>query len=163
MADLRDWFAGAGFASVRTYLQSGNVVVRSERPAAELAQFTHRLIAERAGRSLPVVVRTRLQLRQVLARDPFDAESVAEKLYQVTFLASDAPKELSRELAGLAAGDERFVAHRREWYTYHASGIARSKLASRISARNLGLTATTRNWVTVRNLLALADEVADGP
>lgn len=61
-------------------------------------------------------------------------------------------------LADLAVGEERFVASGREWYTYHPAGVARSKLATGLSAKRPGLTATARNWTTVRTLLAMVEE-----
>ena len=163
MPDLREWFAGVGLESTRTYLQSGNVVVRSDRDSEELARLTEELIAERADLSVPVVVRTRDELADMLARDPFGAESLVEKLYQVTFLAHEPPQGLSDRVGALATDGERFAALGREWYAYHGAGVARSKLASAIAARNLGVTATARNWTTVRKLLTLSDELSDEP
>ncbi len=159
MADLRASFAGAGFADPRTYLQSGNVVVRSDEPPDALAQRAQDLITERFQLSVGVVARTRDELAEVVERDPFAGEEVVEKLYQVTFLADEPPAGLADELAALVAGEERFVADGREWYCRYPSGIARSKLATKMAARNLGVLVTARNWTTVRSLLELADEV----
>ena len=102
-------------------------------------------------------MRTREELAAVFARDPFAGEGVAEKLYQVTFLDREPPDGLAEQVAAFAVGGERFVAHGREWYVYHAAGIARSKLATKIAAKNLGVLVTARNWTTVRALLELAD------
>ncbi len=160
MPDLRAMLEADGISEVRTYVQSGNVVLRCERPPAELAQRAERLIAERFGLSIEVLARTREELAAVVARDPFADHQIAEKLYQVTFLASEPPAELVTQLADLAAGAERFVAIGREWYAYHADGIARSKLASRMAAKRRGVSMTARNWTTVRTLLAMADELS---
>jgi uncharacterized protein (DUF1697 family) len=159
MPDLRATFAAAGLGEARTYLQSGNVVLGADEPPEVLAELTERLIAERFGLTVPVVGRTRDELHAVIERDPFAGGQLVEKLYQVSFLADDPPNGLADEMAALAVGDERFVAHGREWYVYHPAGVARSKLATRIAAKNLGVLATARNWVTVRNLLAIADEL----
>jgi uncharacterized protein (DUF1697 family) len=161
MPDLRDWLGEAGHGPARTYLQSGNVVVRSDADPDELARRTEQLISERAGLSVPVVVRTRDELAGVIARDPLRGEERVEKLYQVTFFSQSPPEDVSARIAALAADGERFEALGREWYAYHPSGVARSKLATGISARNLGFTATARNWTTVTSLLALSDELAD--
>ncbi len=158
MPDLRAALKDGGFGDVRTYVQSGNVVLSSRQPPAELEQSVQSLIAERFGLSIAVVVRTREELAEVVARDPFAGEQFTEKLYQVTFLAEHPPAELVSRLAGLAVGEERFVASGREWYTYHPAGVARSKLAAGLSAKRQGVTATARNWITVRTLLAMTDE-----
>jgi uncharacterized protein (DUF1697 family) len=163
MRDLREWLGDAGLGPARTYLQSGNVVVRSDADPDELGRRTEQLIKKRADLLVPVVVRTHDELAEVISRDPFRGESLIEKLYQVTFLAREPPQDVADRVAALAADGERFVPLGREWYAYHGAGVARSKLASAIAARNLGVTATARNWATVRNLLALADELSDEP
>ena len=43
-------------------------------------------------------------------------------------------------------------------YAWHPAGVARSKLWAALAGSGLGVTATSRNWTTVTNLLALADE-----
>jgi uncharacterized protein (DUF1697 family) len=163
MADLRGWLTDAGLGPASTYLQSGNVVVRSNQQPDATARLTEELIAERSGLSVPVVTRTREELADVIARDPFGSEQLVEKLYQVTFLSEEPPEVVSNRIAALAADGERFEAIGREWYTYHPAGVARSKLATGISARNLGYTATARNWTTVRSLLALCGEPGEEP
>ena len=49
MADLREALTAAGFGRVRTLLQSGNVVLDSDRPAGELASSVERALGERPG------------------------------------------------------------------------------------------------------------------
>jgi uncharacterized protein (DUF1697 family) len=156
MPELRAVFADAGFES-RTYLQSGNIVLDATQHPDELAARAERLIADRFELSIPVVVRTRDQLAAVIEADPLSGEAVDEKRYQVAFLATTPPDGLADQVAALAVGGERFVAREREWYAYHPEGVARSKLATRIAARNLGVLATARNWTTVRALLELAE------
>jgi uncharacterized protein (DUF1697 family) len=159
MPDLRAMFQAAGISEVKTYVQSGNVVLSSEQPPGELARHAEQLIAGRFGLSIQVLARTRDELADVIARDPFSAAEVSHKLYQVTFLAHEPDPDLVTRVAALASGSERFVARGREWYALHPEGVARSKLAARMSARNLGVRATARNWTTVRTLLAMADEL----
>jgi uncharacterized protein (DUF1697 family) len=159
MADLRSSFAEGGLGEVRTYLQSGNLVLDCDQTPEAVAALAETVIADRFGLNIPVVVRTGDELRGVIARDPFSGQELVEKLYQVTFLAHDPPDGLADEVSALAQGEERFVASGREWYVYHPAGVARSKLATRIADRSLGVLVTARNWTTVRNLLAIADEL----
>lgn len=158
MAQLRAMLQDDGLDEVRTYVQSGNVVLRSDEPPAELARRTERLIAERFGLEVPVLARSRDELAAVLERDPFGGEQLDAKLYQVTFLAQEPPGELVSQFAALATDAERFAAIGRELYTYHPDGVARSKLATRVAAKRRDVTGTSRNWLTVRTLLAMADE-----
>jgi len=63
-----------------------------------------------------------------------------------------------RELEALAAPGERVVALGREVYAWHPRTIARSKLWAKLAGDSLGVTATSRNWVTVEALLELAGD-----
>ena len=70
MAELRELFSDAGFSDLRTYVQSGNVVLSSDAAPAELEEQSERLIAERFGFEVPVVSRTRDELAAVVKRNP---------------------------------------------------------------------------------------------
>jgi uncharacterized protein (DUF1697 family) len=156
MAELREVLSRAGFQDVQTYLQSGNVVLRSGRPAAEVAARCESLISERFGFEVPVVVRTAQELARVVADDPLGSEADNPKRYQVTFLESKLDAKRARELEALAAPSETVRVRGREIYTWHPDGIARSKLAAKLAAASLGVKATARNWTTVTMLLSMA-------
>lgn len=156
MPELRAALAAAGFAGARTYVGSGNVVLDSELPPAELAQSTERLIAERFGLEIRAVVRTRDELEAAIARDPFPQRAVPDKLYHVTFLSDTPPSALVDAVAAQATEAERFAAHGREWYALLAGGSARSKLALKMAAKHPGIVTTARNWTTITALQAMA-------
>jgi uncharacterized protein (DUF1697 family) len=158
MPELRDLLASAGFDDVRTYLQSGNVVLSSDSPPEELAQRCERQIAKRFGLEIPIVTRTRKELADVVARNPLGGIAVNPKRYQVSFLSAKPNAETLRKVADLATASERFVASGRELYAWHPAGVARSRLWAAAAGPKLGVTATARNWTTVTNLLAMADE-----
>ena len=157
MPVLRDALAEAGFEDVSTYLQSGNVVLSGGTSAAAVAKSVERVIESSFGLDIPVVVRTRAQLAKVVALDPLGDVVTNPKRYQVSFLAEEPSPELVEKLAAAALDSERFIAIGRELYAWHPDGVARSKLWGRLAGRDLGITATARNWTTVTALLALAD------
>ncbi len=156
MPALRELLSGAGFEGVRTYVQSGNVVLSGRGSPGAVARRIEQLIAEEFGFDVPVVVRTRDELAEVVARDPLSGEVANPKLYQVTFFDSAPPEDAVERLQKLAAHGEQLVASGRELYCWHPEGVGRSKLAAAIADRRLG--GTARNWTTVTTLLAMADE-----
>jgi uncharacterized protein (DUF1697 family) len=157
MPQLRELLSGAGFEDVRTYLQSGNVVLSSDLSPAQLAQRCQQLIGERFGLEIDVVVRTRDELGQVVRRNPLGTVAHEPKRYQVSFCSAKPDREIVRKLAERAVEPERFVAIGRELYAWHPAGVARSKLWAQLAGKSLGVTATARNWSTVTKLLELAD------
>lgn len=158
MPELRLALAQAGFDDVTTYLQSGNIVLGADLAPEPLGRAVARLVTERFGLDIGVVVRTRDQLREVVARDPLTLFATDPKRYQVTFLDGEPDPGAVRALEAVVARGEQLVRIGRELYTWHPDGVGRSKLARRLSGKSLGVTATSRNWTTVTALLALAAE-----
>jgi uncharacterized protein (DUF1697 family) len=156
MPTLVEAFSRAGHRDVRSYLQSGNVVLSSDEAPVDIARKSERLISQAFGLDIDVVVRTREELAEVVARNPLGDVATSPKRYQVSFLSDEPDPDLVERLGALAAPGERFVSHGRELYAWHPEGIGRSKLGSRLAGRGLGVTATARNWTTVTNLLDLA-------
>ena len=104
-----------------------------------------------------MVTRTRAQLAKVVERDPLGRVAKDPKRYQVSFLDARPSAEVVRRIEATAAPAERVVIDGREIYAWHPDTIARSKLWALLAGQGLGVTATARNWTTVRKLLELAD------
>jgi uncharacterized protein (DUF1697 family) len=158
MSPLRDLLTDAGFEDVRTYVQSGNVVLASHNSPERVGRQSERLISEAFGFDVSVVVRSRDELAEVVARNPLGDVVTEPKRYQVSFLSSELDGERVDVIAALASESERFVASGRELYVWHPEGVARSKLWNKLAGPGLGVVATARNWTTVTTLLAMADE-----
>ena len=158
MADLRGVLEDAGFEDVRTYLQSGNVVVSSTAKSDDVARKTKRLIAKHFDLDIAVVVRSRAQLAKIVERNPLKTVAKNPKRYQVSFLERKPTREVVRRVEEAAVPPEQVVAIGREIYAWHPDSIGRSRLWTLLAGQRLGITATARNWTTVTKLLSLAQE-----
>jgi uncharacterized protein (DUF1697 family) len=156
MPKLRELLEDAGFEDVRTYLQSGNVVLSSPKKAEDVARTCKRSIAKKLALEIDVVVRSGADLAKVVRRDPLGQVATDPKRYQVTFLAARPPGSLAATLEAAAAESERVVVSGREIYAWHPAGVARSKLWALLAGKQIGVTGTSRNWTTVTKLLELA-------
>ena len=156
MPALRAALAQAGFDDVRTYVQSGNIVLGSGDRADGVTRKVQRVIADEFGLDIAVVTRTRAQLAKVVERNPLARVAKDPKRYQVSFLDAKPPRDVVRRLEEAADEDERVVVAGREVYAWHPDTIARSKLWALLAGQSLGVTATARNWTTVTKLLELA-------
>jgi uncharacterized protein (DUF1697 family) len=150
MPRLREILDEGGFEDVATYVQSGNVVLSSPDPPDLVRERIEQLVEDEFGFHSDVVIRTRDELADVIARDPFGDLVTDPKRYQVTFCAAE-PDTSSL----VAVEPERFAVSGREVYSWHPDGFARSKLAKATTGKPLGV-ATARNWNTVLKLLELA-------
>jgi uncharacterized protein (DUF1697 family) len=158
MPVLREALEEAGFEGVRSYVQSGNVVLTTSRAAKAVPAAVAAVVEERFGIEIAVVVRTRAQLAAVVKRNPLARVATNPKLYQVTFLEKTPAPAALEKLEAAAVGGETVLRVGRELYSWHPAGMGRSKLGRMLSAKSLGVIATSRNWATVTAVLALADE-----
>jgi uncharacterized protein (DUF1697 family) len=157
MPALRELLGERGFKDVRTYVQSGNIVLESDLSPTRLTTECKRAIVEGFGLDIDVLVRTRDELAAVVARNPLGEVAENPKRYQVTFLSDELNGDEVEKLAALAADAERVEVIGREVYAWHPDGVARSKLWARLGGKGLGVSATSRNWSTVTTLLEMAD------
>ena len=162
MPELREALEDAGYYDVRTYLQSGNVVLTSTAAAEKVARNCEQLIADRFGIEIAVVTRTRSELAKVVERNPLERVAKDPKRYQVSFLDAKPAPKIVGDLKDVATDQEKVVAVGREIYAWHPAGVARSKLWARLAGKNLGVTATARNWTTVTKLLELVEARSGG-
>lgn len=164
MAELRAALTGAGLEGVRTYIASGNAVFRGpeRRPRAELEAMLERLIAERIGPELDVMVRSLAEWEAMVAECPFpeDAAERPSKLL-ATALKGTPELEAARAFEALAVAPDRCrVIGDVAWLTF--TDAASLKAYTPAAYRRLGFSGTGRNWNTVRKLGEIAAEVAAG-
>jgi uncharacterized protein (DUF1697 family) len=157
MPALRAALEKDGFDDVRSYLQSGNLVLASSAKADAVARKVQRVIAKEFGLQIAVVTRTRAQLAKVVERNPLAKVAKSPKRYQVSFLDAKPSRAVVRRIEEAADPKERVVVEGREIYAWHPDTIARSKLWALLAGQDLGVTATARNWTTVTKLLELAE------
>ncbi len=149
MEDLRALCAAAGFRDARTYIASGNVVLRSAEGEAQVKRALEAVLLGHAGKPVGVLVRTAAAMRAVLAANPF-ADSPPNRV--VAIFLDDAPPADALAHAQHRR-DERIALGRREIYVDYrdADGMRDAKL--QIPAAKAG---TARNMNTVAKLVDMA-------
>jgi uncharacterized protein (DUF1697 family) len=147
MSDLKAMCDTAGFAEVRTFIASGNVIFKSEKSEAEIRAALEASLKTYAGKPVGVLVRTGAELAAVLKANPFP--KAAPNLTVAIFLNQAPPATTLSQITGQAG--EEVLLGKREIYVYYPGGIGRSKL--KIPAAAGG---TARNLNTIAKLTALA-------
>ena len=156
MPDLRSALGEAGYEDVATLVQSGNIVVSSQKKPKAIEREITKLVLDEFGVEAATVVRTRDELEQVIERNPISDGPSIPKLFQVTFFSGEPDTARVKELLEQDFGDERVEVIGREAYAWHPDGIQKSKLARELGKR-LRADGTARTWNTVTKLLELAD------
>jgi uncharacterized protein (DUF1697 family) len=157
MPRLREVLEDAGFDDVKTYVQSGNVVVHSTDSAAKVRTRIEQVIKDEWGFDVPVIVRTRAQLVKVHAANPLAKVATEPKHYQVTFFEKAPPAAAFRDLDDSAWGEARFELAGSELYTWTPRGIHSDRMLRDLARAHKGIHGTARNWRTLEALLDLAE------
>lgn len=147
MAELRGLCERAGFKDVRTYIASGNVVLRSAAGADRVKATLESALEAHAGKPVGVMVRSLEEMSAVLADNPF--AGAAPNRVVAIFLDAAPPADALDAVSG--RGNEELALGRREIYVHYGDGMAQSRLG--IPAARAG---TARNMNTVARLVAMA-------
>jgi uncharacterized protein (DUF1697 family) len=158
MATLRAAFEDAGYGAVRTYIQSGNVLVASDAPAATLESAIEAVLEPRFGFPIVVVVRSLRQLRSVVTNAPAGFGRQPDRYHSdVVFLK--APLRAAQAMKVVALRDGVDQAWPGTGVVYFARLSAR-RVQSRMG-RIVGTpeyrSMTIRNWATTTKLLTLLE------
>ncbi|WP_310452260.1 DUF1697 domain-containing protein [Sulfuritalea sp.] len=149
---------GMGARSVRTYIQSGNVVFQStEKHASPLATRLMDEIKERCGFSPQVLILGPDALERAIARNPFPEGEADPVSLHLGFLAATPRSRDLGKLDSLRKPSERFHLGDDVFYLHTPEGFGKSRLPAS-AEKLLGVPMTYRNWRTVCKVSAMASE-----
>jgi uncharacterized protein (DUF1697 family) len=152
MAEFRDALDASGLRGAKTYVQSGNAVFRSDKAAPALAGQIADIVLKGFGFRPPVLMLSRAEIDAALAGNPYKGEP-GDKVH-FFFLERDLPRATGDFLRSMAAPSERYFYRGKVLWLHLPDGIGRSKLAQRVGALPIDITA--RNMKTVEALAAMA-------
>ncbi|HEY8268269.1 MAG TPA: DUF1697 domain-containing protein [Xanthobacteraceae bacterium] len=159
MERLREVCMDLGFRSVRTYVQSGNVVFEATGVPSRWCGKFERALAAEVRLPVSIIVRTPAEMRIIVSRNPFlKRRGIDTTKLHVTFLMQEPSKTARSALTGISAGDDEFHLSGENIYIHCPNGYGRTKLSNNAHEKTLGVRATTRNWNTVNRLYAMAAE-----
>lgn len=156
MAILRQHLEEAGFERVRTYIQSGNILLLSDLPKELLSQRIHDLIKERIGADLAALVFLPEELQAWVDSRPFADDLDPSRIFFTMTMERPTADRL-QALAEKTWGEEAAL-HLTERcaYIYAPKSYKNTRLTNNALERYLGVTCTTRNLNTIRRLLSLS-------
>lgn len=160
MDDLRLTFEGVGFADVKTYINSGNVLFRAPRKkGSELAAQIERALKKRFDTDLKVVIVTEAQLRAVVEAAPGGGEFGTDKhRSDVIFLRKPLTPAKAFGVVELRDGVDRAWKGKGVVYFSRVTARATSSRMSKIVGTPEYQDMTIRSWSTTTKLLALMDD-----
>ena len=164
MEELRKVYETLKFKNVKTYIQSGNVVFKTTKAKTEeLEKKIAKGISSAFGFEVPVLVIEANELKRIAGSNSFVIKRNEDitKLH-VTFLSTVPEKvKLDAMMPGNYANDE-FVVSGKSIYLFCPGGYGNTKLSNNFFESKFKVTATTRNWKTVNELVKMAEEISNG-
>ena len=157
MADLRELLTKSGFENVKTYIQSGNVILQSsEKRIQKIEEIIKKAILDHFGFEVSVLVKTRQDLQHIFNNSPFTEE---KKQASYFMMLHDIPDEnLIKETSEKVYEGEEYQIINDCIYYYSAKGFGQSKFNANYFERKLKTFATARNYNTMVKLLSLLED-----
>ena len=160
MVDLKTMFEKIPFKNVQTYIQSGNVVFKTEETKIPLLEEKiTKAIAQIFYFDVPVIVKTMKDMTEILKKNPFkNPEDIEYKRIYYALLKTKPENTLVKNLEAEHYPNEEFYISDNCVYLNYTLGAGKAKLSNNLIERKLNAVATSRNHRTMVKLLALAKE-----
>jgi uncharacterized protein (DUF1697 family) len=155
MAELRELLASAGFENVKTYIQSGNIILQSsEKKLVNIEKAIKKSILDHFGFEVSVLAKKRSDLKRIFDHSPFPEEKKQKSYF--TMLHNKPDDELVK-----IASEKEYVGEEYKIiddciYFYCAKGYGQAKFNMSLFERKLNTFATARNYNTMVKLLSLS-------
>jgi uncharacterized protein (DUF1697 family) len=157
MAELRALLAELGYSGVRTLLNSGNVIFDAdETDTAEAAARIEAGLQARLHVTTQVIVLSRAGLAAVVAENPLLGIASDPSRLMVTFHSGPVDPGRLERLLQQDWSPEALALGQLAAYLWCPAGFIKSRLAQAAARALADSLTTTRNWVTVLKLNALA-------
>ncbi|MEL4307606.1 DUF1697 domain-containing protein [Joostella sp. CR20] len=158
MHDLKSMCEQLGLEDVKTYIQSGNLIFKSDKPNSQLENILEKAITEKYGFDVPVIVRTEKELDNSINNNPFIDKDTDVKQLHLTFLKEKPDIENFQKALTFNAEPDKFKIDNKDAYIFCSGKYHQSKLTNIFFEKHLKVRATTRNWKTVLKLLQLCED-----
>lgn len=155
MADLRNLLSNNNYHNVQTYIQSGNIILESDKNSKQISVHIKELIAKYYQFDIPVISIPEKELHTCFKENPFLEKETDIKKLHVTFL-SDIPEESKVNNLDIPIyNNDQYNIKRSIIYLHTPDGFAKTKFNIATFEKKLNIQATTRNWNTVTKLVNL--------
>jgi uncharacterized protein (DUF1697 family) len=154
MTDLRKLLADLGFSNVITYIQSGNLVFKSEvKDPSLIEEMIKQGIREKFSLNIEVIAKSLEELSKIIRSTPFKEadSSKGEKIY-LTFLSKKPSGDLIEKLEKVDGEGDKILVEVKTGYILCKKGYSETVYNNNFIERTLNVIATSRNFQTTKKL-----------
>ncbi|AVQ21337.1 DUF1697 domain-containing protein [Fusobacterium necrophorum] len=154
MSYLAQILQEAGFQNVKTYIQSGNIILDTELSEKETEERIHNTILKKIGANLSVIIKRPNQLQIAVKENPFDETHEYSRIHLV-FTNDSIEKTKIEELKNRNFEEEKFMIGSECLYMYLPRNARKKKLNTNYLERQLSITATMRKLNVIEHLIKI--------
>jgi len=159
MEELQKVFLETGFANIKTYLQSGNVVFETQESSITVLQDTlETAISQKLGLEVKVLVFSKDEFEKIIQGNEFLSRGLSPDFLHVTLLKEPHGPGLSIKAQDRKSPTEQILLAGRFLYLHCPEGYGKTKLSNTSLEKWAGSVGTTRNWKTIMAVNQLLQE-----
>lgn len=155
MANLRAALLEENFLEIHTYIQSGNLVFKSSETPGACEIKIIQCIEKKFGFTVPTLVLSYSDLKEVVSKNPFTSEKVEQSYY--TLLSHSPEKEAIAVFLTTQYPEEEILLREKCVYFHTNKSFSKSKYSNNIVEKKLKVEATTRNHRTMTKMVQIAE------
>lgn len=158
MAELRSLLHKNNYKNISTYIQSGNVILESDKNQHYISNHIKDLINTNYGYSISVICLLVKELNYAYNNNPFLTPEIDIKTLHVTFLKDIPETNLVNQLEIPTYKNDQYVIEKNFVFLFTPNGYANTKFTNERFEKSLKTIASTRNWKTITKLIELTKE-----
>ena len=153
MSYLVDILTEAGFQHVRTYIQSGNIILESDLDLEEIRERVHTLIKEKIGADLKMVIKNKNDFEKIVHENPFREDYLYDRIHVIFYQGFIQSLPLEKLKADYGEEEICVGDHCLYLYLYLPRTAKQKKLNTNYLEKLFGLDLTMRKLNVVEKLL----------
>ena len=151
MSYLVDILTEAGFQQVRTYIQSGNIILESNLALEEIREQVHTLIKEKIGADLKIIIKNKDIFKNIVQENPFGEHYLYDRVHVIFY--QEPIQSLPLEKLKMDYGEEEICVGNHCLYLYLPRTAKQKKLNTNYLEKLFNVDLTMRKLNLVEKLL----------
>lgn len=152
MSYLVDILTEACFQQVRTYIQSGNIILESDLDLETIRERVHTLIKEKIGADLKIIIKNKDFLENIVQENPFGEHYLYDRVHVIFY--QESIQSLPLDKLKIDYGEEEICVGNHCLYLYLPRTAKQKKLNTNYLEKLFNVDLTMRKLNVVEKLLS---------
>ncbi|MDU3713037.1 MAG: DUF1697 domain-containing protein [Streptococcus mitis] len=152
MSYLVDILTEAGFQQVRTYIQSGNIILESDLDLEKIRERVHTLIKKKIGADLKIIIKNKDIFKNIVQENPFGEHYLYDRIHVIFY--KESIQSLPLDKLKIDYGEEEICVGNHCLYLYLPRKKKKKKLNTNYLEKLFNVDLTMRKLNVVEKLLS---------